>query len=332
MVKDFWTESKKSQFQGRAVGVSKQRGSDVLNLNSADVIRANLELARYVKIELGEIAGISPQREGEMGNRETLGGIEMSITKSSHITEPWFAVHDNTKLRFIELVVETAKYAWRYATGDQAKKLQYTDDGLITNVFTVDGRQFMETEYGYYVSDGRSDAELITAIKTLAQAALQNDKATFKDIFTIYRDQSVASMVKKLEESERQANEREDDARREALESQENLQAQLSQIEMMKMEQTERIAMANIEKDIVLQRNGSSAKMSEAGEKEDPIAREKLMLDLKKLQDTLAQKKAEMKERSEQFYASIRSQEKRVRMQTQSAEKIARQRPAASRI
>lgn len=332
MIKDSFKEGKKGQSTGKLVGTIKQRGSDVLNLNSADIIRANLELARYVKNELAEISGISLQREGMIGNRETASGVERSVTQSSHITEEWFAVHDNTKLRVLELLVETAKHAWKYATGDNAKKLQYVDDGLITHIFTVDGRQFAESEYGYYVSDGRSDAELMNAIKTLSQAALQNDKVKFKDIFAIYRDTSVSSMIKKLEYSEQQADQREDDARREALESQERMQQSMSQLEQMKMEQTERIEMAKIESDLIQTQMEIQGKLAELSLQDNSIERDKLQLEMKKLQETVDQKKAELKARSEQFYAGLKSQEKRTDMQIKSAEKVARMRPAGQSI
>jgi len=332
MIKDSFKEGKKGNATGKLVGTVKQRGSDVLNLNSADVIRANLELARYVKNELGEIAGITPQREGQVQNRETLGGVEHAIEKSSHVTEEWFALHDNTKLRVLGLFVETAKHAWRYAEGDAAKKLQYMDDGLITHIFNVDGRKFAESEYGYYVSDGRNDAELISVIKTLAQAALQNDKASFKDIFSIYRGTSVSSMERKLEYSEQQTHEREDDARKEALESQERMVEAQSQMEQKKMEQTERIEMNKLDTQLTLKAMEIEGKLTELELQDDSIDRDKLRIQLDKQKEDIEFKKQELRERSEQFYAGLKSQEKRVGMQITSAQKIANKRPVAKKV
>lgn len=337
MVKDSFKEGKKGIAQGKLVSTIKQRGSDVLNLNSADVIRANLELARYIKNELGEVSGISPQREGQIDNRETYGGVERAVTQSSHITEEWFRVHDHTKIRVIECLMETAKYAWKNATGDNAKKLQYVDDGMITHIFTVDGRKFAESEYGYYVSDGQTDAELIQAIKQLSLAALQNDKATFTDLFTIYRDTSVASMIRKLENSEEQRNQREDDARKEQLESQERIQGALNEIELMKLEQNERIENNRIAADIYIseqeiavayakiEQDNSSGQMTddEAGKRRHELEKLKMQLD---------QRKKEMEEKSRQFYDKLKEQRATIKMQLASAEKIARNRPRPKTI
>lgn len=337
MVTDSFKEGKKGQATGKLIGSIKQRNSNVINLNSSEVILANLQLARYVKEELGEVAGISPQREGQVDNRETFGGVERSVTQSSHITEEWFRVHDNTKLRVIECTIETAKYAWKNATGDNIKKLQYVDDGMITHLFEVDGRKFAETEYGYYVSNGQNDAELIAAIKQLALAALQNDKATFKDLFTIYRDTSVAGMIRKLEDSEEQRNQREDDARKEQLASNERVQNAMNELEMMKLEQTERIENNHLDAELYMKELDVEVQYAKIdnekglGKMTDDEA-EKRKFELEKLKLQLGQRREEVKEKAKQFYDKMKEQRNIVKMQLQSQEKVARSRPKSATI
>jgi len=48
-------------------------------------------LLEYIKTEMGEVCGISQQREGQISNRETVGGVERATLQSSHITEWIFA-------------------------------------------------------------------------------------------------------------------------------------------------------------------------------------------------------------------------------------------------
>ncbi len=52
---------------------------------------------------MGEIAGVNKQREGQVSNRETLGGIERAVTQSSHITEWWFMKHEDVKKRVLSV-------------------------------------------------------------------------------------------------------------------------------------------------------------------------------------------------------------------------------------
>ncbi len=330
LVHDSFKESSKGSHQGKLISSIKQRGPATLNLNSSDIIRANLELARYVKIELGEIAGISPQREGQVDNRETLGGVERAVTQSSHITEEWFRVHDLTKVRAMELVLETAKYAWRNYTGDNLKKLQYVDDGLITHMFTVDGREFAASEYGYYISDGQNDAELIQAIKMLSQAALQNDKATFKDIFTIYRDSSVSSMVRKLEDSEERKEQKEDSIRQEQLEAGREQNDMLMKIEDLKMKQELKIEMGKIDADIYkaeLTLQGELAKVEASIDDSDSDEDlKKRKHEIEKLRMQLEDKKKERDNKDQQFNKMLEQKKKESSAKIQSSEKIAKMR------
>jgi len=332
LIKDSFKEGKKGQATGKLIGTVKQRGSDVINLDSSNIIRANLELAQYVKRELSEIAGVSPQREGDVGGRETLGGVELAITKSSHVTEEWFRLHDNTKLRVMELLLETSKYAWRNATGETAKKLQYIDDGGISHLFSVDGRKLAETEYGSYISNGQADAELVQAIKGLAQAMIQNDKITMKDLFSVYRNTSIAGMEKRLESSEQERNQREDDARKEQLASNERVQQAMQKIEEMRMAQEERLAMARIEADIYMTELEIESKMVESEMSKDGADTEKLQLELQKLKENAKLKREDMARRDKEYKDKLAAQEKLAKLNIQSSEKIAKSRKAASAI
>ena len=326
-ITDSFNTGKKGVAQGKMIGSIKQRNSNVMNLNSSDIIRANLELARYVKVELGEIAGITPQREGQIDNRETLGGVERSVTQSSHITEEWFRVHDNTKIRAMMLLLETSKYAWK---NNPSKKLQYVDDGLISHIFSIDGREFSEAEYGYYISDGQNDAELIQAIRQLSQAALQNDKASFKDIFTIYRDTSVSSMIRKLENSEKQSQEREDSIRQEQMQSQERIQQSMERIEMMRSEQQYAMEDRKIEADITKAEMQLEAKMAQIeAEDKSGVDREKIRADIQKQRLELQERRKERQEKAKQFYDQLKAEKEQLNMKLQNDLKIASKRKPA---
>jgi hypothetical protein len=150
------------------------------------------------------------------------------------------------------LVLETAKWCWRDNTGDTAMKLQYVDDGLVSHMFMVDGRLFAETEYGLYVSNSQNDAELVSAIKSLAQAAIQNDKARLTDVISIYRDTSISSMAKKLQHAETERDAREDAQQQANLAAAQKQSEALAKIEQMKMEQEERIEMRKLQTQIIL--------------------------------------------------------------------------------
>lgn len=74
-------------------------------------IQQHIQLLEFIKMEMGELCGVSRQREGQVSNRETVGGVERSVNQSSHITEYWFMQHEAVKIRVLEAFLETAKIA-----------------------------------------------------------------------------------------------------------------------------------------------------------------------------------------------------------------------------
>jgi hypothetical protein len=194
-IEDPFKESNKGSSTGKLAGQMNQN-SKVLDLEMGNYIQQHVMMLGFIKQELGEIAGVTNQRQGQIENRETVGGIERAVTQSSHITEKWFAMHDNTKLRVLETLLETAKYAWR---NKNHEKLQYISDEMASIITEIDGEQFNEADYGIMISNSSTDSELIGTMKQLAQAGLQNDKINFSGLMDIYLSESMSSMRRKIE-------------------------------------------------------------------------------------------------------------------------------------
>jgi hypothetical protein len=98
----------------------------------------------------------------------------------------------------MEALLEVAKYAWRH----RKEKRQYVMDDMTMTMLDIDGENFATAEYGLVVSNSSKDAELAGALKSLAQAGLQNDKLSFGDIMTIYMSDSMASVRRKIQTAE----------------------------------------------------------------------------------------------------------------------------------
>jgi len=289
----FITDSFKTGNEGAAMGKLlnniNNRAPSTMNLDASQVIQANLEFARYIKNEINEITGISQQREGAMQNRETLGGINKSLQQSSFITEPYFYIHDNTKLRLLELNLETSKHCYK----DQNFALNIMDDGLIGKVLKVNGPMLSETAFGLYMSDGKDDAELFQYIREYAHAALQNDSVKFKDIFEVMKAKSIPAVGRKLEEAEAER------LSEHQLEQESAQQAKQSAVEMqikwdqMKFQQTTEIELRKLDNDIALKQmdlegiryktdSNNDVERSRI-EKDIDISKQKLMNELEKL-------------------------------------------------
>ena len=197
-VVDSFKEGTKGLSTGKLVANMGQVGSRTYDLSNADAVIMNLNAAKLAKEEMAEVIGITPQRMGDIGNRETLGGVEHSIQRSSFVTEEWFALHDNTKIRVMELLLEVAQEAWR----GEKRRFEHIDDGLASTVFEIDGTELADSEFGIYLSGSSSDNLLVQTIQQLAHAAMQNDQANLPDLIGVLQETSVSAMVRKLQKAQ----------------------------------------------------------------------------------------------------------------------------------
>lgn len=235
LIVDSFKEGRKGASTGKLAGGFNTTGK-VLNPDLGNYIQHHVLMLQYIEKQIGIISGIPDQRLGEIENRETVGGVERAVNQSSHITEPIFSLHDEVKLRVLETLLETAKYAWK----NDKKKMQYVLDDMSYAILDVDGEVFNEAEYGVFVTDGRESAELMQTMKQLAHAGIQNDKITFGGLLDIYTSPSISVMRRKIEEQENAAMERaSEQAKAQQKAAEQALQAKTA-FEDKKLEQEER--------------------------------------------------------------------------------------------
>lgn len=213
-------------------------GHQVLDLELGSYIQQHIGMLSYLENQMGEIAGVSKQRQGQVSSSELVGNVERAVVQSSHITEKWFSAHDNTKTRAMATLLETAKYAWR----DKNKKLQYVTDDLTTVMFEVDGKIFNESEYGLFISNTSNDSALEQSLKQLAHAGIQNDKLKWSQLMDIYYSDSITSIRRKIEqgEQEQQEQKQQEEQQKQQHEQQMQQQAQQAQERALEIATTDR--------------------------------------------------------------------------------------------
>lgn len=222
-VKDSFKEARKGAAQGKLAG-QMQAQSPVLDLEMGNYIQQHIMMLQFIENQLGKIAGVTEQRQGQIENRELVGNVERAVSQSSHITEKWFDLHNHVKKRAMASLLETAKHAWK---GSKDKRVQYVLDDMSTSILNLDAEQFNEADYGLVLSDTANDQELLSTLKQLAHAGIQNDKMDFSGLMDIYLDPSIASMRRKIEARESEKMQRDQEAQQQAQEmQQQQLQAQ----------------------------------------------------------------------------------------------------------
>lgn len=208
---------------GKLAGALNNAGKGLMETNIGNYIQQQINLLEFIKMEMSEVAGITKQREGQISNRETVGGVERATLQSSHITEWLFTIHDDVKKRALECFLETAKIALR----GRSMKFQYILSDTSTRVIEIDGDEFAEADYGLVVDNSNGTQELQSKLDTLAQAALQTQTLSFSTITKLYTSSSLAEKQRLIEKDEKAIQERQAQAQQEQLQAQQQ-QAQMA--------------------------------------------------------------------------------------------------------
>lgn len=259
-VVDSFKEGTYGASTGKLAGALNNASRGIIETNIGNYIQQQINLMEFIKMEMSEVAGISPQREGQISNRETVGGVERATLQSSHITEWLFVTHDDLKRRVLECFLETAKIALR----GRNKKFQYILSDVTTKIMDIDGDEFAESDYGLLVDNSNGTQELQQKLDMLAQAALQTQTLSFSTITKLYTSSSIAEKQKLIEKDERAIQERNAQAQQQQLESQQQIaQMQLEQ-KQIEMQQEDMLNQRDNETKILVATISAQARVNDA--------------------------------------------------------------------
>ena len=230
MIEDPFNEGQKGLAQGKLAGSMSQTGNSA-EIGDAEFIIRHLEILDFIERRIDDITGITKQRKGAIDNRETVGGVERSVMQSSHITEKWFSLHDETKMRALECLLEAAKVAW---SGKSFVKSYVLDDGTEA-VLDFDGELFNEADYGGHLTSDTEDLNLMEQMKGLSRHFIQNG-ASMSMVAELLRTKDIGSLQNKIAMMEAEIQEQTQQAQEEEARMEQELKQAEREFEMMKLE------------------------------------------------------------------------------------------------
>lgn len=260
-VEDSFKEGDIGAATGKLAGALNNASTGVIAASDGNQIQQYINLLEFIKMEMAEVAGITKQREGQVSNRETVGGVERSMMQSSHITEWLFVVHEDVKKRALECFLETAKIALR----GRSKKFSYILSDNSQRIVDIDGDEFAEADYGLVVDNSNGMQELNQKLDTLAQAALQNQTLSFSTIMKLFSSSSLAEKQRLVEKDERNIQERQAQAQQQQAQIQQQEIEQKAQLEQAKMQQEDALNQRDNETKILIAQINASSKGEEDG-------------------------------------------------------------------
>lgn len=219
MVVDPFNEGKKGAAQGKLAGNMTATSNRAISPEIGQFIQQNIAMLNYIENQLGAIAGVSKQREGEVDNRETKGGVERAVTQSSHITEKWFTVHEDTKRRVLQACVDMAKQIYK----GKNLKADFILDDTSRMMLDINGDDLANADLDLFVNSSSDDMKIRQSLEGLAQAFAQNGSSA-STLLNVLKSESIAEMTHILEEDEEQRSAAAQKQEQAQLESKEKLQ------------------------------------------------------------------------------------------------------------
>ena len=168
-----------------------------VDLTMGNVINEYVGLMSKVEEMIGELSGISEQRQGSISTNELVGSVERAVVQSSHITEPFFLKHNTVITSVLRLLLDVARFAWRRS---DRKHIGFVLEGP-ERAFINLSDSFLYSDYDIFVSDASKEHQRLEALKGLYQPAMQNG-ASLLDIASIISSESMSEIKSKLAEIE----------------------------------------------------------------------------------------------------------------------------------
>ena len=305
-VEDSFKEGNIGAASGKLAGALNNSSSGVVDAEFGNSIQSQINLLEFIKMEMSEVVGITRQREGQISNRETVGGVERATLQSSHITEWLFVVHDDVKRRVLECFLETAKIAFK----GRSKKFQYILSDNSMRIMDIDGDEFAEADYGLVVDNSQGTQELAQKLDMLAQAALQNQALSFSTIMRLYNSSSLAEKQRLVERDEQAIQARNTQAQQQQLQAQQQIVQLENEQRLAEMQQKELANIRDNETKIIVAQIQANSKEDGISEPETDDDRANLREKIREFDEKMRLEKEKLSFEREKHSDDVRIKEK----------------------
>lgn len=305
-VEDSFKEGNIGAASGKLAGALNNSSSGVIDAEFGNSIQSQINLLEFIKMEMSEVVGITRQREGQISNRETVGGVERATLQSSHITEWLFVIHDDVKRRVLECFLETAKIAFK----GRSKKFQYILSDNSMRIMDIDGDEFAEADYGLVVDNSQGTQELAQKLDMLAQAALQNQTLSFSTIMRLYNSSSLAEKQRLVEKDEQAIQARNAQAQQQQMQAQQQIVQLENEQRLAEMQQKEQANIRDNETKIIVAQVQASSKEDGISEPETNEDRANLREKIREFDEKMRLEKEKLSFEREKHSDDVRIKEK----------------------
>ena len=196
-------DSFKEGARGELAGSFNTTGK-AYNPDMGGYIKDHWTMMQEIERKMSDIVGVTPQRVGNIEEREGVRNVQQGLSNAANITEPLFYLHDKTKERFLQYLLETAQYVLK----DEEYKQDYMLDDMSKETLDLDGKLIKDAELGVVVGDSFESEQFREVLRSSAQSLVQRNEMQLSQFSKLYNTRSNAEITKQLEASEAEAEDR----------------------------------------------------------------------------------------------------------------------------
>jgi hypothetical protein len=155
-------------------GVGQPALPQVLNLTTVQESQFYLQLSQMLKMEAGEVIGITRNRLGQVKPSETAYGIQQGIQLSETQTEKYFEQHSNLMQRVRQRMLDAAQY---YTTFVEKSRDIYMNDKDQNVFLEIEGMENLLPHYNIFL---QTRANVRGALQMISQFLLGENTLPIK--------------------------------------------------------------------------------------------------------------------------------------------------------
>jgi hypothetical protein len=205
---------------------------------SIKTIGQYLQLLESIQLEWEKISGVNRQRQGGIGPYEGKAASQQAIVQSSHITEDLFRKFARFEQRELQGLLDYSKEAWV-----NGKKGMYVMPDNTIEMFDIDSIQYMESEYGIFVSDAGREQDKLDQARALGQSMVQNGvpASAVLDLFDSENYTGIKDKIKKAEKAQKELEQAQQQAQQQQAQQQMQMQQQQMQMDALEKDKDRQV-------------------------------------------------------------------------------------------
>lgn len=180
---------------GQAQRSSVQSSTDMAN--TAHIMNY-VNLLAAIDQQISDVAGVTRQREGQIGQNEAVTNAQSNIQTSAVITEIYFFQHNVLWQDILATLLNVTQAAWK----EKSITKQFVLDDMSLATLQISPADLDNAQFSIFVTDSPKELKLFDNLQILADRALQANKIKFSDLVSIYSSTSTAEVKGLLQASE----------------------------------------------------------------------------------------------------------------------------------